>query len=88
MRFEEWRHIRCQTVRCQTGSAPCGVCSTCGEQHGAGRFWGFAQNDRGLRFEERDLRGATSGGLSWLEGQHCGGEGGGFEVLGMGRIEV
>ena len=55
-------------ARLQAGSVPCGVCSTCGEQHGAGRFWGLAQNDRGLRFEERDLRGATSGGLSWLEG--------------------
>lgn len=34
-------------ARLQAGSVPCGVCSTCGEQHAAGRFWGFAQNDRG-----------------------------------------
>lgn len=26
-------------ARLQAGSVPCGVCSTCGEQHGAGRFW-------------------------------------------------
>ena len=53
-----------------------------------GDFGASLKMTGGLRFEERDLRGATSGGLSWLEGQHCGGEGGGFEVLGMGRIEV
>lgn len=34
-------------ARLQAGSVPCGVCFTCGEQHGAGRFWGFARNDRG-----------------------------------------
>lgn len=30
----------------KTGSVLCGVCSTYCEQHGAGRFWGFARNDR------------------------------------------
>ena len=33
-------------ARLQAGSVPCGVCSTCGEQHGAD-IGGFAQNDRG-----------------------------------------